>query len=92
MAEYKRDGILLQGFAENDTRIGYRAGNTAFADYFQLLDIIGPVEIENGKYFMPQVAETGLQDTGYILAAFDQVAGQGSSGLTSLTALSRSPR
>ena len=45
VAEYKTDGILFQGFAENDPGIGHRAGYAPFADHFQLLDFIGTVQV-----------------------------------------------
>ena len=81
MAEYEGDGILLEGFAENDAGVGYGAGDAAFADHFQLLDFIGPVEVEYGKHFVPQVAETGPQNYRQYPGCYGPARGAGERGL-----------
>src|SRR5688572_28608199 len=66
VTEDHADGVLLQGFFEDDPGVGYGAGNAALTNNLEMVDLIGPVQEKHGKNLVLIVPEQGLKVTGHV--------------------------
>ena len=60
MAENDTNGFFFQGFFQDDAGVGNGAGDSSLADYFKMIDTIGPIQEQHRKNFVGKIAESGL--------------------------------